>query len=159
MGKSTIAVVFIGRTAGEKRRWKRTQCAAIAINGCCTRRSLVGVTWAPEQIMRGTETWGHACTIRKATDSWQLWAVQCCVLSSTVPCTCCALHFFFVCVRASPASSMMEIRAQPDTRKFAQYIIEHGHHYWYIQVMQSSLITTIILCTRSLIMCWERHRT
>ena len=82
--------------------------------------------------------------------------VVCCRRQCLVPAVHC---IFFLCVRASPASSMMEIRAQPDTRKFAQYIIEHGHHYWYIQVMQSSLITTIILCTRSLIMCWERHRT
>jgi hypothetical protein len=52
--------------------------------------------------------------------SWQLWAIQCCVyIASTVPCTC-ALHFFSLL--ASPRPPMMEIRAQPDTGRFAQCI-------------------------------------
>jgi len=52
----------------------------------------------PEQIMRGTETWGHACTIRKATDSWQLWAVPC-VVYCRRQCLVPAVHcIFFLCV-------------------------------------------------------------
>ena len=71
----------------------------------------------PEQIMRGTETWGHACTIRKANGLLAVMgSPMCCVLSSTVPCTC-ARTVFFLCELASPASSMM-IRAHPDTGKF-----------------------------------------
>ena len=73
----------------------------------------------PEQIMRGTETWGHACTIRKANGLlavMALWAGPC-VVYCRRQCLVPVPALFFFSELASPASSMM-IRAHPDTGKF-----------------------------------------
>ena len=54
----------------------------------------------PEQIMRGTETWGHACTIRKANGLLAVMGspMLCVVVDSALYLLCTAFCF---CVCAS----------------------------------------------------------
>ena len=130
---------------------------------------------ALEQIMRGTETSGHACTIKKVTASWQLYIpmTPCCVLFNTVfflyilqQCLSSYLHTDWFSRHIFNVLHRLEMHSQPglcddvlgtgDSRtaryrrkgiRFTQS--EHRHHYWY-------WCTETILCTKlRIILCWK----